>query len=134
MIRRPLTLLAAGLLALSMLAAPAAADEDEPPLHGHMLIQRPTVDWLTVEDDGVPWDGPYVLAIRRCIDLPVTPLQGHHANVHEGRAAEGLANAGHAVAPVAPLTPYADCAAFETALAEAGALPAGPPPEPPSDD
>ncbi len=127
MIRRTMTLVAAALLALSVLALPAAADDDTP-LHGHMLIQRPTLEMLTTAEDGVPWDGLYVTAIRRCIDLPVTPLQGHHENVHEGPGGAGLQNAGHAVAPVAPLTPYADCAAFEAALAQAGALPAGPPP------
>lgn len=90
MIRRPMTLLAAALLAISMLAAPAAAHDDTP-LHGHVLIQRPTVELLSADADGVPWDGPYLTAMRRCVDMPVTPLQGHHDNVHRGPGGAGLA-------------------------------------------
>lgn len=133
MIRRPMTFLATTLLALGMLAAPAAAhEEDSTPLHGHILIQRPTVEWLTTADDEVPWDGPYVTAIRRCVDLPVTPLRAHHANVHQGPGGDGLAHAGHAIAPIKPLGQLANCAALDMALT-LGAVPAGPPPPPPTE-
>lgn len=127
MIRRPMTLLATALLALSVLAAPATAHEDDDPLHGHMLIQRPTVEFLTADDFRVSSEGFYVTAIRRCVDLPVTPLRAHHANVHQGPGGDGLANAGHAIAPVAPFGELENCAALEDVLVD-GVVPAGPPP------
>ncbi len=91
------------MVALGLVAAlgvvPAAAAE--PPPHGHMLI-------LGLEF------GPGGVTYRKCVDLAnnqALPLHAHHERVHFGRAGEALfENAGHAVAPTAPFSPFRDCA------------------------
>jgi hypothetical protein len=107
----------AGLLALSVVAGPAVADEGhdhELPRHSHMLIQRPEVAYLT---DGPDGEGLYLLGWRRCIDLPVVPLQAHHRTIHTGNAGGQLLDrAGHVVIPSAGLAPWENCADFETWL------------------
>lgn len=122
--KRAFTLLAATLLALG-LAAPALA---QPPDHGHVLVQRPVVEFL---QDGPLGPGPYLTGYRKCVDLAggrQVPLSAHHAHVHQGTAGEMLFDrAGHAVIPTAPLTPVEDCAG----LADSLPLFAGPPPPPP---
>ena len=60
----------------------------------------------------------YGVGFRKCIDMPVTPLQGHHANVHTGQAGLALERAGHAFVPSYnfPFTPWENCAEFATYL------------------
>jgi hypothetical protein len=115
--RKNLTAVLAGLLALGVVAGPAVADEEhdpELPRHSHMLIQRPEVAYLT---DGPDGEGLYLVGWRRCIDLPVVPLQAHHRTIHTGNAGiQLLDRAGHVVIPSAGLAPWEDCADFETWL------------------
>lgn len=112
--RRIVTTLAAALLALSTTAVPGMAHEQGPPEHGHMLVQRPVIEFL---NDGPQGSGVYATGFRKCVDLPVVPLRAHHAGIHTGTAGQALSDrAGHAVVPTAPLTPYADCAALKAAL------------------
>lgn len=95
--------LAAILLVLGMLGALAApALSQGPPRHPHMLVIG-----LELDENGEP------VSFRRCVDLAggkALPLRVHHAHVHTGRAGEALRNAGHAVVPGAPLTPWRNCA------------------------
>ena len=106
-------LLALGMLVGGLVGTGVADDE-----HPHMLIQRPVVGPI-VEGDEVT--GFELIGYRKCVDLAAgrpVPLHAHHANIHigSGGGSAGLANAGHAVVPGAPLTPWADCAAFAAAL------------------
>ena len=118
---RALTLALAGLLAIGLLAGAALAaghDGNGPPPHPHMLLQQ-------VEIDPGMFDHGALVGFRKCVDLAANrpvPNHAHHANIHTGTAAVALTNAGHAVVPGAPLTPWADCAAL------AAALPIGLPP------
>ncbi len=97
--KRTLTLLSAVLLALGMMAGPAAAqvDVDEP--HPHSLLIG------FGDDDGPP-------TYDRCVDLAGgrdQPLRSHHDNVHTGGGVDdesgqgvnvkGIRTAGHAVIP-----------------------------------
>ena len=87
-------------MSLGVLAAPALAQG--PPRHPHMLVIG-----LELDENGNP------VGFRRCVDLAggrALPLRAHHAHVHTGRAGEALRNAGHAVVPGAPLTPWRNCA------------------------
>ena len=71
------------LLALGMLAAPAAAHTDEP--HAHALLLH--------------FDGT---SFERCVDLANAhklPNHVHHDTVHTGKAGSALQGAGHVVAP-----------------------------------
>jgi hypothetical protein len=94
-----------GILAFSLVGALAAAPglagaNGGPPPHGHVLV-------LGVEF------GPQGPTYRKCVDLAnnqALPLHAHHATVHTGRAGEALSNAGHVVAPTAPLSTIRDCA------------------------
>jgi hypothetical protein len=114
--RRIVTTLAAALLALSTMAAPGIADEvpGRPPPHGHLFVQRPVIEFVA---DGPQGPGVYATGFRRCIELPAVPLTAHHASLHMGAAGQALVQqAGHAVIPAAPLTPWASCAELEEAL------------------
>lgn len=85
---------------LGVLAAPALSQG--PPEHPHMLVVG-----LELDENENP------VSFRRCVDLAAgkaLPLKAHHAHVHTGRAGEALWNAGHAVVPAAPITPWANCA------------------------
>jgi hypothetical protein len=89
-----------------------AQNGDPLPEHPHMLVQRPVVGFV---------DGSFALVgWRKCVDLAAgrsVPLHAHHSHVHVGRAGQALfENAGHAVVPGSPLTPWANCAALEAAL------------------
>jgi hypothetical protein len=104
-------LAASALLGFSFALQPTVADADLPP-HGHMLVLQPEFDPALGEHGGVTgW--------HRCIDLAGgrhVPLHAHHDTVHTGRAGEALFDAGHAVVPTAPLTPWENCAELEAAL------------------
>ncbi len=89
--------LAAMLLAVGLLAAPAAASGHgghEVPPHGHVLLLHAT------------WTGPGVgpgtmpTSYARCIDLAAGQnIAAHHDTVHTGRAGQALRGAGHLVVP-----------------------------------
>jgi hypothetical protein len=114
--RKIVTIAAATLLALSLMAAPGMAHEqtaDTPP-HGHLFVHRPVIEFIV---DGPQGTGVYATGFRKCIDLPVVPLTAHHAGIHTGAAGEALGErAGHVVVPTAPLTPWANCAELKAAL------------------
>lgn len=100
MTRRIAVVLAAFLL-LGTFASSAMSQE--PPRHPHMLV-------LGLQfDDG---DDEDPTGYRSCVDLAgnrALPIHAHHETVHTGRAGEALWQAGHAVVPGAPLTPWANC-------------------------
>ena len=106
---------AAVTLVVGPLGAAASAHEHggPPPLHGHIKLIG-----LQFDQQGEPF------GFRKCIHLPsgnALPLKAHHAHLHTGRAGEAQWNAGHAVVPLAPLSPWSSCADFCRAL-EAGEL------------
>ncbi len=85
--RRAVAVLVGALLALGMLAAPAAAHTDEP--HAHALL----LHFAVVE--GTP-------TYERCVDLANAsklPNHVHHDTVHTGKAGAALQGAGHVVVP-----------------------------------
>lgn len=97
--KRTIVLVLATVLLLGLQAAPALS---QPPKHPHMLVLG-----LEVDADDNP------VGYRRCVDLAAgraLPLQAHHDHIHTGAAGEALFNAGHAVVPGAPLTPWSNCA------------------------
>jgi len=109
-------------LTVGLLAGPTFAaggpggphQEGGPPLHPHMLLIHPEVGMV---------DGTLTVAFRRCVDLAANrwlPNHVHHANLHDEHGSANIAlttKAGHMVVPGAPLTPWADCEAFEAAFA-----------------
>lgn len=128
--KRRIAVLIAAMMVLSVMAGPAMAKPqmfDES--HGHMLVLGVQAEFLTVEGDSVPWDGLYAVGFRKCIDMPITPLRGHHANVHMGQAGMALEGAGNAFVPSYnfPHTEWDNCAD----LADDLPVPLGPPPPPP---
>ena len=109
--KRTMILLAAATTSLALLA-PAAGAQGPPP-HAHVLLQQAAVDESLVEIEGEPFIRIEV-EFRRCVDLaggrPV-PLHAHHQGVHTGDAGDALRDkAGHLVVPMAPLTPWRNCA------------------------
>ena len=86
---------------------------DVPP-HGHVML-------LGAEIDGGK------LYFRRCVEFAAgktLPNSAHHDSVHTGNAggspfAPGalFLNAGHIVAPLAPLTPWTGCESFSSGMA-----------------
>jgi hypothetical protein len=117
--KRMLSLFAVLAMVLGTIAMPAAADQHDQgpaPLHGHMLVQRPIEDIITIE--GVDYYA--AVGFRKCVDLAAgraLPLHAHHHGIHTGNAGMALAErAGHATVPTAPLTPWANCAELEAAL------------------
>jgi hypothetical protein len=114
MTRRTVTLLAALLLALALLAAPAAARNDAwGPMgpHPHALLLHVQAE----PNPAYPTAGPpfIVTGFARCVDLAGgKPLPGsnHHTTVHQGTAGGKLFAAGHLVAPY-------DCATISALIA-----------------
>jgi hypothetical protein len=107
--RKVLLVAALGLLMVGMMGATALAEE--PPPHPHMLLLHLELDVI----DGTL----HLVGFHRCVDLAANrpvPLNAHHAHIHTGKAGEALFNAGHVVAPGAPLTPWANCAELEADL------------------
>jgi hypothetical protein len=109
--RRTITLLAALLLTLGMLAGPAAADHHGPPdfdtPHPHVLLLH-----ADVLDEPDPMTGaPYtLLGYGKCVDLAggkALRQNNFHTNVHFGRAGQALRGAGHLVVP------FFDCATLD---------------------
>jgi hypothetical protein len=110
--RRTITSLAALLLALGMMAGPAAAHEHGGPPdfdtpHPHVLLLH-----ANVLDEPDPVTGaPYtVLGYGKCVDLAggkALPKNNHHYTVHFGRAGQALRGAGHLVVP------FVDCAMLD---------------------
>lgn len=117
--KRIIAIGAVAALAAVTFAGTASAAGHEPPPHGHMLVQRPVIEVIQPDDDD-PQLYVAVTSFRKCVDLAAgrsVPLNAHHAGIHTGSAGEALFDrAGHAVVPTAPLTPWANCAAFEAAL------------------
>ena len=113
--RRMTALLAAIIMALAMMTLSAGADEHIPE-HGHMLVQRPEIGIVTIDDV----DFIAAVGARKCVDLAAGQalhLGAHHERVHFGTAGQMLdTKAGHAVVPTAPFSPWDDCAALEAAL------------------
>ena len=98
MTRRVAVVLAAFLL-LGTFATSAMSQEL--PRHPHMLVLG-----LQLDADEEP------IGYRKCVDLAgnkALPLNAHHDTVHTGRAGEALWEAGNAVVPGAPVTPWANC-------------------------
>lgn len=122
--KRRIAVLLVAMMALSLVAGPAMARPSHfDDSHGHMLVLGVEVEFL---EDGSEGPGPYVTGFRKCIDMPVTPLRGHHANVHTGQAGMALEGAGHAFVPSYnfAFTPWDSCAD----LADDLPVFAGPPP------
>lgn len=96
-------LLVLGLVMIMALGVGAAVADEHPPEHPHALVLG-----VVLDDSGeVP------VSVRKCVDLAANralPLNSHHAHSHTGRAGEALWGAGNAVVPLAPLTPWANCA------------------------
>lgn len=110
-----LLLLVAGMM-VSMLGGVALAHDDgggELPRHGHVLLL------------GMEFEGGEPVGYRKCVDLAGAgrlPLNAHHSTVHQGKAGQALARAGHMVVPTDPLIPGVhNCEDFAAAL-EAGEL------------
>lgn len=87
----------------AMLVGPALSEG--PPPHGHLLVTGLELD---AEEEPLGWKKCRALANGQ----PV-PLNAHHAHLHTGRAGEAQWNAGNAVIPTAPLTPWTTCAELE---------------------
>jgi hypothetical protein len=80
-------------LALPAIAAGPDWPSGGPAPHAHMLI----------------------LASGDCVDLAanqVAPINAQHAHLHRGAAGAAQSLAGHSIIPTAPITAWADCAAF----------------------
>lgn len=92
------------LVGLSGAVFTAPAVSQEIPEHGHLLLTG-----LEFDESGDP------VGYKKCRELangdPV-PLNAHHANLHVGHAGEALWDAGNAVVPLAPLTPWSNCEEF----------------------
>lgn len=100
--------LAAMLLGVGLLAAPAAASGhgDGPPPHGHVLLLHAT--WTG--------SGPatQVSSYAKCIDLANGQvIPAHHDTIHTGPAGDALKRVGHLVMPTFGGW---DCADFEEIL------------------
>jgi hypothetical protein len=110
--RRTITMLAAMLLALGMMAGPAAADEhgngspfDTP--HPHVLLLHADVLDVPDPNTGAPYT---VLDYGKCVDLAggkALRKNNFHTNIHFGRAGQALRGAGHLVVP------FFDCATID---------------------
>lgn len=92
-----LVLVAALAMSLGMFGTAGAQG---PPPHGHVKLLH--AEWTGA---GPTTD---VTAYRKCVDLAggnQLPLNAHHSTVHQGRAGQALAQAGHLVIPTADLNP-----------------------------
>lgn len=92
-------------LAIALLAVGAIfvgpALSDGPPLHPHLLVTG-----LEVDEGGEP------VGWKKCRELAngqSLPLNAHHEHLHTGRAGEAQMQAGNAVVPGPPLTPWSTC-------------------------
>lgn len=117
--------LAAMLLAIGMLAAPAAADGHHHDgdgwgamgPHPHALLLHATTVPNPDYDANDPTTGPPVVAIAwaRCVDLAggkALPKSNHHRGIHTGTAGAALRErAGHVVVPF-------DCATYTSFFEE----------------
>jgi hypothetical protein len=103
--------------AVSVLAAPASAEEHPPafPPHGHLLLIGAEIGPPVAP--GPPYQ---VLGFKRCVELAAgnpVPLHAHHDRVHFGRAGRALATAGQFVVPLDPVFPgIHSCADLQAAL------------------
>ena len=109
--KRSLLLIALlGIMVVVGLAVVVMPTQAQPPLHGHILVQR-------LEFNAA---GDLLVGFNKCVDLAANQalrLNAHHAHIHTGGTGVSFGGeSGHAVAPVAPLTPWTDCADFETYL------------------
>lgn len=92
-------------LTAGITGAQANNHEQEPPLHAHALL-------LDIEFGEF---GPE--SYSKCVDVAGNrklPLNAHHEGIHTGTAGwgnveVGITRAGHGVAPLYPLTPFANC-------------------------
>lgn len=107
--RKALVLVAALLLSLGMFAGTAGAQEGPPPRHGHVLVLH-----VEYDADGEP------VGYGKCIDIAngrALPLTAHHSTIHQGRAGQALAQAGHAAIPTDPLFPgFSGCSDLDQLL------------------
>lgn len=112
--RRVLPLLSAGLIIGATAFASTAQGKEWGgiPPHGHVMLLRAEI-------------GEGSLFFDRCVEFAAgaaLPNTAHHLSVHTGAAggspfAQGaLWNAGHIVAPLAPLTPWTGCESFESGM------------------
>lgn len=111
--KRSMILVLAVSMLLGTMGGVAAAQEEELPRHGHVLLL------------GMEFDGGEPVGYRKCVDLAAgrrLPLVAHHSTVHQGRASQALGRAGHMAVPTHPLIPGVhNCEDFAAAL-EAGEL------------
>lgn len=99
--------------AVLVAAAPAHSDradwpEDGPPPHGHLHLTHAVID------------GRDVVSFEGCRELAngqVVPRSAHHENLHVGRAGAAQRQAGNAVVPMAPITPFESCEDLAEAVA-----------------
>lgn len=90
-------------LALVLGLGATAVFAEELPEHPHALVLGVVLDET----------GEFPVSVRKCVDLAgnrALKLQSHHAHLHTGKAGEAQWSAGNAVVPLAPLTPWANCA------------------------
>ena len=103
--RKTITLVAAMLMMLGLFAGTAGAQEHEGPVpeHGHIKLLH-----VEFNEAGEP------VGYAKCIDVAGgnRNSHAHHTTIHQGRAGQALARAGHMVVPTAGLTPWANCAQF----------------------
>ena len=74
--------------------------EGPPPPHGHMLL------------NGAVLDGRTVISFEGCRELAngeVVPRSAHHENLHVGRAGTAQREAGNAIVPLSPASPFESC-------------------------
>ena len=110
--RRTITMLAALLLALGMMAGPAVADHHGGPPdfdtpHSHVLLLHADVLDETDPLTGAPYT---LLGYGKCVDLAggkALRQNNFHTNIHFGRAGQALRGAGHLVVP------FFDCAMLD---------------------
>ena len=103
LVRTTVATVVAALLTCAGAVAAQADEQGEAPAHGHFLVL------------GVQF-GDQGLTFRSCVDVGAgrqLPLHAHHEHLHHGSAADALQAAGNYVVPTMPITPWADCAAFE---------------------
>lgn len=116
--KRTITLVAAVAMMLGMMAMPALAQG--PPQHGHVLLLHADFEVNPDHDPMDPASGPpYIVhGFEKCVEIAnarALRVHVHHHSIHQGRAGEALRGAGHLTVPLAPLSPYDNCADLEPA-------------------
>lgn len=100
--KRTIAGLSVGAVALSgLIAVGTASSQEGPPPHPHAHVTG-----VVIDENGDP------VSYRKCKELAnnqALPLNSHHEHIHTGRAGEAQWEAGNAVVPLAPLTPWANC-------------------------